>query len=195
MEGVEEEGGGGAEWSNGDVFDPGDVGWVCEPPSGPPLRVSVLFESYKEADAFVRSGCVANESLTRAAYKRLARRLAIAMAFVEDARRRGRTAAEGFQKDPVSGFLTSTFSQEDIVRYVLTFPMLCFGPLLPLISAGDSRMLLLLYHIYHVVDELLPHDQAWWCRKRVVVMKKVIKEELKARGLEVCLKINFEGAW
>lgn len=194
MDGVERERSGG-ERSMSDVFDPGDVGWVGEPPSGPPLRVSVLFESYKEADAFVRSGCVANEDLTRAAYKRLAGRLAIAMAFVEDARSRGRTATEWFQKDPVSGFSTSTFSQEDIVRYVLTFPMLCFGPLLPLISSGDSRMLLLLYHIYHVVDELLPDDQAWWCRKRVAVMKVAIKDELKARGLEICLKINLEGAW
>jgi hypothetical protein len=155
-----------------------------------------LFESYREGEVFVRSGGVANEGLTRAAYKRLAERISIAMAFLADGRRNGRCPMSGeFPKDPVMGCYSSTFSQEDMVRYVLTFPMLCFGPLLPLISSGDSRILLLLYHVYQIVAELLPNDKFWWCRKRVVVMKESILEELKLRGLEVCIRSNNEGVW
>jgi len=159
-----------------------------ERPTDSSLRVSTLFEGYREGEMFVRSGGVANEMLTWAAYKRLAERVAIAMAFVADARRNGSSSTLGFQKDPVMGWYTSTFRQEDMVRYVLTFPMLCFGPLLPLISSGDSRMLVLLYHIYQVVEALLPTDQFWWCRQRVAVMKEAMREELRIRGLEVCMR-------
>lgn len=75
-----------------------------------------------------------------------------------------------------------------MVRYVLTFAMLCFGPLLPLISAGDSRVLVLLFHVYKAAEEMLPGDGFWWCRKRVERMQRVIGEELGRRGLEVCLR-------
>ncbi|KAK0646479.1 hypothetical protein B0T16DRAFT_413543 [Cercophora newfieldiana] len=167
------------------VFDDqGDVGFGFELSASnryPPLRVSTLFDSYREGEAFVRGGGVANETLTRASYKRLAERVAIAMVFTEDARKNGSC--------PVS------FSQEDTVRYVLTFPMLCFGPLLPLISSGDSRVLLLLLHSYQAVEELLPSDKYWWCRKRVVMMRKSIMEELRARGLEVCRRSNRDALW
>lgn len=74
------------------------------------------------------------------------------------------------------------------MRYVLTFPMLCFGPLLSLISTGDSRALVLLYHVYWVVDVLLQGGEYWWCQRRTKIMLKAIREELDARGLSVCVR-------
>ena len=76
----------------------------------------------------------------------------------------------------------------ELMRYISTFPMMCFGPLLDLISAGDSRMLVVLFHVYRVVGALLAGETYWWCKKRVEVMQEVIGRELHVRGLEVCLR-------
>ncbi|KAK1835080.1 sterol uptake control protein 2 [Podospora conica] len=147
------------------------------------LKVLILWESYKEGEDFVKAGGVRNEMLTRRAFRRLADRLAIAMAYVEDG---------GFERQcPATdkgGRHGSMFRREHVMRYVLTFPMLCFGPLLSLISSGDSRALVLLYHVYHVVDTMLQSDEYWWCRKRVTIMLKAIKDELDARGLRICVR-------
>lgn len=182
-----------------DAFgDYGEVGFGFELSASnryPPLMVSTLFDSYREGEAFVKGGGVVSETLTRGAYKRLAERTAMAMVFMEDGRRTGNCPMLGHQKDPATGCYNPAINQEDMVRYVLTFPMMCFGPLLPLISSGDSRILLLLFHIYEIVDELLQADRYWWCRKRVVVMKKSILEELRVRGLEVCTRNNGAGLW
>lgn len=70
--------------------------------------------------------------------------------------------------------------------------MLCFGPFLPLISSGDSRALVVLFHIYRVVRILLPTDEFWWCRRRAEVMESAIGDELRARGLEVCIRRQNE---
>ena len=147
------------------------------------LKVLILWESYKEGEDFVKAGGVRNEMLTRRAYRRLAERLAIAMAFIEDG---------GFERQcPATakgGRHGSMFRKEHVMRYVLTFPMLCFGPLLSLISSGDSRALVLLYHVYHVVDTLLQGGEYWWARGRTTIMLKAIKDELDARGLRICVK-------
>jgi hypothetical protein len=72
--------------------------------------------------------------------------------------------------------------------------MMCFGPLLALISSGDSRMLVVLFHIYRVVGALLPEEKYWWCKHRVEVMQEAIGRELRGRGLEVCLRRRSEVA-
>lgn len=147
------------------------------------LKVLILWESYKEGEDFVKAGGVRNETLTRRAYRRLADRLAIAMAYVEDG---------GFERTCAAtergGRHGTMFRREHVMRYVLTFPMLCFGPLLSLISAGDSRALVLLYHVYHVVDVMLQGGEYWWCQRRTKIMLKAIREELDARGLSVCVR-------
>ncbi|KAK0623350.1 hypothetical protein B0T14DRAFT_426222 [Immersiella caudata] len=175
---------------------PLDMGFdLSSSSTDPSLRVSVLFDSYKEGEAFVKSGGLVNEGVTRSAYKRLSERISIAMVFLADSRREAGCNMLGLQNDPSSWFHSTSFSQEDMARYVLTFPMLCFGPLLPLISRGDSRMLLLLYHVYQMVEELLPSDRFWWCRKRSAVMRQSMIEELRERGLQVCTRHADEGLW
>jgi hypothetical protein len=173
---------------------PPDMGFdLSSSSSDPSLRVSTLFDSYKEGEVFVKNGGIVNEGVTRSAYKRLSERVSIAMVFLAESRRDTGCPMLGLQKDPLALFPSSTFSQGDMARYVLTFPMLCFGPLLPLISRGDSRVLLLLYHVYQMVEELLPSDRFWWCRKRSLVMRQSMMEELRARGLEVCIRHADEG--
>ncbi|KAK0711277.1 hypothetical protein B0H67DRAFT_646664 [Lasiosphaeris hirsuta] len=148
-------------------------------------KVLTLWQSYKEGEQFIKSGGAPDEALTRAAYKRLVARLAIAMAYIAD--RDGCPASSTFsQPDAATGH--PLLRREDVVRYVMTFAMLCFGPLLPLISSGDSRILVLLFHVYRAVDKIFQTDNYWWSRRRVSVMQAAIMDELHARGLDVCLR-------
>lgn len=151
-------------------------------PPPPPAAESgalPLWESYKDGEAFVSSGGAPNEARARAAYLRLAERVAQAMAFLEDSAPGEATSCIIRDAD--------RFRSEHVVRHALTFSMFCFGPLLPLISAGDSRVLVLLYHVYQLTGKLLPGEQFWWCKKRVEVMQRLVMEELGRRGLDVCL--------
>lgn len=157
----------------------------------PTYNVMTLWQSYKEGEAYVRSGGVHDEGLMRAAFKRLVTRLAVAMAFVMD-EEEGGCPASGTR---AVGYRQPELKRSDMMRYVATFPMMCFGPLLALISSGDSRMLVVLFHIYCVTGALLPGETYWWCRRRVEVMKDAIGRELRSRGLEVCLRRQSEVAY
>ena len=172
--------------------------------TGPAYSVMTLWQSYKEGEAYVRNAGAHDEELMRAAYKRLVARLAVAMAYVLD-----REGGEGEGACPAmttaaaaaaagrrgsGGLRQPVPKQEDMVRYVATFPMMCFGPLLTLISGGDSRMLVVLLHIYRVTGALLPGETYWWCRRRVETMEGAIGRELRSRGLEVCLRGRNEVA-
>ncbi|KAL2139606.1 hypothetical protein VTI28DRAFT_4947 [Corynascus sepedonium] len=164
------------------------------PTGAPPYKVMTLWQSYKEGEAYVRNAGAHDEGLTRAAYGRLAARLAIAMAFAMDYERGGGGSRACPQSSGMRSEAGKAYScrqpqvrKSDMVRYVTTFPMMCFGPLLSLISTGDSRMLVLLFHIYHVTGMLLPEETYWWCRKRVLVMKEAIGRELHSRGFELNL--------
>jgi len=159
--------------------------WDSLPSSRAPTHnVMTLWQSYKEGEAYVRSAGVHDEGLMRAAFKRLVARLAVAMAFVMDQEGSG-CPAFGTWGDR---YRQPELKRSDMVRYVATFPMMCFGPLLALISSGDSRMLVVLFHIYRVAGVLLPGETYWWCRRRVEVMEDAIGRELRRRGLEVCLR-------
>lgn len=172
--------------------------------SVPPFKVMTLWQSYKEGEAYVVNAGAHDEALTRAAYKRLAARLAVAMAYVAD--QRGAGAGDGgcpasTKAAKVNSNNTVTTNcrepplrQSDIVRYVATFPMMCFGPLLAPISSGDPRILVVLFHIYRVVGVLLPGERHWWCRRRVQACEQALRQELGRRGLEVCLRRQNEVA-
>ncbi|KAK1751930.1 sterol uptake control protein 2 [Echria macrotheca] len=142
------------------------------------LRSTTLWDSYKAGEAFVASGGVSSPESTRAAYARLAERVAMAFAWLLDTtERQEKTDGE-----------KEYWEREHASRYVLTFAMLCFGPLLPVIARGESRVLVLLWHVYRAAGELLPGEGFWWGRRRVEVMKRVIGEELGRRGVRVCLR-------
>ncbi|KAK3379460.1 hypothetical protein B0T24DRAFT_522049 [Lasiosphaeria ovina] len=152
------------------------------------LKVLTLWQSYKEGEAFVGRTGAEDDDLMRAAYQRLAERLAVAMAFASDGGIGGGCPV-AFPSKPPGRSRSPVLRSEDIVRYVMTFPMICFGSFLPLITNGDSRGLVVLFHIYRVVRQLLPPaDDNWWCRRRTEVMEAAIGCELRARGLEVCLR-------
>ncbi|KAM7207355.1 hypothetical protein V8F20_002235 [Naviculisporaceae sp. PSN 640] len=158
------------------------------------IKVATLWDSYKMGETFVENGGQQDKFLERIAYERLVVRLSVAIAFVEDRGIGSCPAAAAFFTPNTTppDCARSTLTQEDVVRYVLTFPMLCFGPFLPLISSGDSRALVVLLHIYRVVGVLLPSDNFWWCRKRSEVMVSAIGAELRARGLEFCIRRQNE---
>ncbi|KAL2131032.1 hypothetical protein VTI74DRAFT_5622 [Chaetomium olivicolor] len=160
------------------------------PASGtPPYKIMTLWQSYKEGEAYVNSAGAHDEGLMRAAYKRLASRVAIAMAHLVDSRGGGGCPASAMRRD---GCRLPETRPSDRVRFVSTFPMMCFGPLLALISSGDSRMLVVLFHIYRLAGALLPGETYWWCKRRVAVMEEAIGLELRKRGLEVCLRRRSE---
>jgi hypothetical protein len=72
------------------------------------------------------------------------------------------------------------------VRYVLSFPLACYGPVLEMMmrAGGDPRGLVLLYHFYRAARTLLATEEdAWWCGRRAVVMEELVGRELRARGL------------
>lgn len=152
-----------------------------------PYKIMTLWQSHKEGQTYLENAGAHDEALVRAAYKRLATRVSVALAFVMDGGNRGDPALKMGGYGPHTDVKSS-----DLVRYVTTFPMMCFGPLLAMISSGDSRMLVLLFHIYRVTGALLPDDTYWWCKKRVEVMGEAIGCELRSRGLEVCLRRQGE---
>ncbi|KAK3313886.1 hypothetical protein B0H66DRAFT_607127 [Apodospora peruviana] len=187
--------------SSDTIFDngtawPNDVPFNMQSLNGHVFKVATLWQSYKMGEIFVESAGQHNKTLERDAYERLAVRLAVAIAFIEDRDASGGCPASSiFATGPTPpDCARSVLTQADIVRYVLTFPMLCFGPFLPLISGGDSRALVLLFHIYRVVGILLPTDEHWWCRRRAKVMESMIRSEIRSRGLEFCLRRQNEVA-
>ncbi|KAJ0301749.1 hypothetical protein COL5a_005767 [Colletotrichum fioriniae] len=74
----------------------------------------------------------------------------------------------------------------DLERYILAFPLFCFGPLLDMIVANDSRALLLLYHFYETSRLLLGEEEreaTWWACDRLSAMPKMLEQELRRRGI------------
>ncbi|KAI1391658.1 uncharacterized protein F4822DRAFT_192467 [Hypoxylon trugodes] len=66
----------------------------------------------------------------------------------------------------------------DLARYVLSFPIACYGPFSPMIQKGDPRALSLLYHFYRAARILLPRDECWWAQKRAALSENNLKEWL-----------------
>ncbi|OHW93358.1 C6 transcription factor [Colletotrichum incanum] len=79
---------------------------------------------------------------------------------------------------------TRPSERSDLERYILAFPLFCFGPFLDMIVANDSRALLVLYHFYNTSQLLLGNNTTWWASGRMKVMSHFIKQELARRHLE-----------
>jgi hypothetical protein len=131
--------------------------------------------------------------LVRASYERVVNRLAVILTFLSEISNPPATSLGGSPLTAVSYLMPQ---RTDIERYFLSFPLLCFGPFLDLILNGDSRALVVLYHIYRAARLLLATQDSWWATKRSAIMERFIGMELKARGLERCLSLNgltFDG--
>ncbi|KXH40969.1 hypothetical protein CNYM01_12599 [Colletotrichum nymphaeae SA-01] len=75
----------------------------------------------------------------------------------------------------------------DLERYVLAFPLFCFGPFLDMIVANDPRALLVLYHFYETSRLLLGEDDeepTWWACDRLSAMPKTLEQELRRKGVQ-----------
>ncbi|KAI3530900.1 hypothetical protein CSPX01_14529 [Colletotrichum filicis] len=75
----------------------------------------------------------------------------------------------------------------DLERYVLAFPLFCFGPFLDMIVANDPRALLVLYHFYETSRLLLGEDDeepTWWACDRLSAMPKMLEQELRRKGTQ-----------
>ncbi|WDK16307.1 hypothetical protein CGRA01v4_07590 [Colletotrichum graminicola] len=79
---------------------------------------------------------------------------------------------------------TRPSERSDLERYILTFPLFCFGPFMDMIVANDSRALLVLYHFYNTSQLLLGDRTTWWASGRMKTMSQLIKQELARRQLE-----------
>ncbi|KAK1580517.1 uncharacterized protein LY79DRAFT_520619 [Colletotrichum navitas] len=79
---------------------------------------------------------------------------------------------------------TRPIERSDLERYILAFPLFCFGPFLDMIVANDSRALLVLYHFYSTSQLLLEDRTTWWASGRMKTMSQLIKQELARRQLE-----------
>ncbi len=75
----------------------------------------------------------------------------------------------------------------DIEQLVYGFPILCCGPFAELITDGDPRALVLLYHLYRTARIALSPGRCWWAHARSSVMEKLIFQELKSKELDVWL--------
>ncbi|KAK1633702.1 hypothetical protein BDP81DRAFT_463380 [Colletotrichum phormii] len=83
-------------------------------------------------------------------------------------------------------------ARPDLERYILAFPLFCFGPLLDMIVANDPRALLVLYHFYETSRLLLGEEEeeegegkaTWWACDRLNAMPKRIEREMRRRGIQ-----------
>lgn len=75
----------------------------------------------------------------------------------------------------------------DIERYVLAFPLFCFGRFLDMIGANDSRALLVMHHFYRT-SRLLLGEETWWSSERSKIMEDLTLRELESRGVAVSVR-------
>lgn len=117
----------------------------------------------------------------REAFERASRSLAIILS-VSQLSAAGRAAAK--QHDLERYF----FSFPIVLGYLFSFPTVLGGPLFSISRAADTRALVVLFHFYHSGRVLLTSPGSWWARERSQVLEKLILQELKSRGLGVCLR-------
>ncbi|KAF6835851.1 C6 transcription factor [Colletotrichum musicola] len=76
----------------------------------------------------------------------------------------------------------------DIERFIFSFPLFFFGPILDMTASGDSRALLVLYHFYRTSRLLLGH-RLWWASERLETLEALIKRELERRDVAISVKV------
>ncbi len=113
-----------------------------------------------------------DRSVTRFLFEHAVSRLAVILAFIAE----GPPASDDLLLPPPR--------RADFERYFLTFPVVCFLPLQQLIFVGDSRALVMLYHFYRAARVLIGTEESWWSVRRSMVMERLIRDELKVRGVD-----------
>lgn len=68
-----------------------------------------------------------------------------------------------------------------LARCILFFPVMCHGPFTTMVHQGDPHALLLVYHFYRVIRELLYPAKYWWVHNRAHALGAVFGGWLNAR--------------
>ena len=123
------------------------------------------------------------DQITRAAFDRLATRVAVLLAFVQEGR-----PLSSYPRNPLRPSPMNTVDDMDVFTYAMSISILCFGPVVPLVLNCDTRALILFYQFYHCMNELLRGSSLWWCLERSAVLEVKIRNELRRRGISVCLR-------
>lgn len=69
-----------------------------------------------------------------------------------------------------------------MARYIMTFPVVCFGSFTSMVEQGDPHAIYIVYRFYQAVKRLLPADECWWGQKRSIAMEESLKTWLMERG-------------
>jgi hypothetical protein len=72
----------------------------------------------------------------------------------------------------------------ELVKHILSFPVICHGPFNSMIQQGDHHALLLLFHFYRAVRILIPENEFWWVHKRAKVSEVALKDWLMRQIIE-----------
>ena len=120
--------------------------------------------------------------ITRAAFDRIATRVAVMLAFLREGRSIHTYPMPSAR--PGSGIM---LNDTDVFTYAMSVAILCFGPAVRLVLSSDSRALILMYHFYHATNKLLQGTNMWWSMERSAILEVRMRNELSARGINVCI--------
>lgn len=66
----------------------------------------------------------------------------------------------------------------DVSRVVYTFPIMFHPKFTHMLFASDTRILVLLYHFFRMVNRLLPKDECWWAARRAESLEVFLKKKI-----------------
>ncbi|QGA14851.1 hypothetical protein EYB26_002507 [Talaromyces marneffei] len=66
----------------------------------------------------------------------------------------------------------------DVSRVVFTFPIMFHPEFTDMLFENDTRILVLLYHFFRMVNRLLPKDECWWAARRAESFEVFLRRKL-----------------
>lgn len=66
----------------------------------------------------------------------------------------------------------------DVARVVYTFPIMFHPKFTDMLFENDTRTLVLLYHFFRMINQLLPKEGCWWAARRAESFEVFLKEKL-----------------
>lgn len=66
----------------------------------------------------------------------------------------------------------------DVSRVVYTFPIMFHPKFTDMLFKSDTRILILLYHFFRMVNSLLPKEECWWAARRSESLEIFLKKKI-----------------
>jgi hypothetical protein len=66
----------------------------------------------------------------------------------------------------------------DVSRVVYTFPIMFHPKFTHMLFESDTRIMILLYHFFRMVNRLLPKEECWWAARRAESFEVFLKQKL-----------------